>query len=243
MRRPPLLVKPLLRKLPRPRRRLLRKHLFHGYARSPPSSTRSRAQGACRQTGGRRDRRSARRTSPRSARTGCRRTRADAASCRRAASPRPSAPEVPIPRLQPVPHGQDSIVRRPPPPTTSASASPGPSTGMPGRPGVAPRPGQALPGQGGKGPVAPAPRGNGPLNAARTAPARGQRPLPSARPRGAPVGPRPGVPANPDDAPAPSAGGRPGDRSVATKTRRPRKKTAKKNCCSKKSGSARRRVA
>ena len=128
---------------------------------------------------------------------------------------RPAASDAPIPRLQPVPQGQSSI-RRPPPPQTAASASPGPSTGMPGRPGVAPRPGQAMPGQGGKGPVAPAQRGNGPL----TPPRRGNgpfRPLgPGAGPGGPrPMGPggaRPGQPPSATDAPAPSSGGRPGDR-------------------------------
>ncbi|MGA8534779.1 MAG: translation initiation factor IF-2 [Candidatus Tumulicola sp.] len=114
-----------------------------------------------------------------------------------------------IPQLRPVPSGQSSIVRRPPPPpTTTASASPGPQTGLPGRPGVAPRPGQAMPGQGGKIPsvavrpavapsvVAPPRRhaGNGPFR---------------------PIGPgqRPGLGVTPTDMPTPSAGGgRPGDR-------------------------------
>ncbi|HUN29841.1 MAG TPA: translation initiation factor IF-2 [Alphaproteobacteria bacterium] len=127
--------------------------------------------------------------------------------------PRPAPSDAPIPRLQPVPHGQDSIVRRPPPPppTTSASASPGPSTGVPGRPGVAPRPGQALPGQGGKGPVAPV-RGNGPLTPPGQRRPAGNGPFRPLAPGARPAGPRPGVPSNPNDAPAPSAGGRPGDR-------------------------------
>ncbi len=120
-----------------------------------------------------------------------------------------SAPEA-IPQLRPVPSGQSSIVRRAaPPPTTSASASPGPAVGLPGRPGVAPRPGQALPGQIGKAPgnVRPGPQapvapprrhaGNGPF-----------RPLgPAARPEV-----RQGAMVAPGDGPAPSAGGRPGDR-------------------------------
>jgi translation initiation factor IF-2 len=128
---------------------------------------------------------------------------------------RPAASEVPIPQLKPVPAGQSSIARRPPPPTTSASASPGPSTGVPGRPGVAPRPGQALPGQGGKGPVAPAQRGNGPLTPPGARRPAGNGPFrPLAPPPGGarPMGPRPGVPSSATDAPAPSAGGRPGDR-------------------------------
>jgi translation initiation factor IF-2 len=115
-----------------------------------------------------------------------------------------------------VPSGQSSVLppRRPaPPPTTSASASPGPQTGLPGRPGVAPRPGQpgaAAPPQPGQPRVpqpgrliSPAPQrrpqGNGPF-----------RPL--TPPGNRPFTPRPGVPAA-TDAPAPSSGGRPGDRT------------------------------
>jgi translation initiation factor IF-2 len=142
--------------------------------------------------------------------------------------PRPVVSDAPIPRLQPVPHGQDSIVRRAPPPTTSASASPGPSTGVPGRPGVAPRPGQALPGQGGKGPVAPAPRGNGPLNPPGQRRPAGNGPFRPLAPGARPVGPRPGVPANPNDAPAPSAGGRPGDRSRSHEDKAAAKKDREK---------------
>ena len=142
--------------------------------------------------------------------------------------PRPVVSDVPIPRLQPVPHGQDSIVRRPPPPTTSASASPGPSTGVPGRPGVAPRPGQALPGQGGKGPVAPPARGNGPLNPPAQRRPAGNGPFRPLAPGARPAGPRPGVPANPNDAPAPSAGGRPGDRSRSHEDKAAAKKDREK---------------
>jgi translation initiation factor IF-2 len=128
---------------------------------------------------------------------------------------RPIAKPVPevIPQLRPVPSGQSSVARRqPPPPTTTASASPGPQTGLPGRPGVAPRPGQALPGQGGKTAVAPVrpsivqqsvaapPRrhaGNGPF-----------RPMvPGQRPG------HPGLTVTATEMPTPSAGGgRPGDR-------------------------------
>ena len=104
-------------------------------------------------------------------------------------APRPAGEPMPIPRLRPVPHGQASIVppRRPaPPPTTAASASPSaPPPGM--QPGGAGRPGA---------PAARRPMGNGPF-----------RPLaPGTRPAGAP-----GTPA-PTDAPAPSSGGRPGDK-------------------------------
>ncbi len=126
---------------------------------------------------------------------------------------RPAAADAPIPRLQPVPDGQPSIARRAPAPTTSASASPGPSTGVPGRPGVAPRPGQALPGQGGKGPVGPAQRGNGPLTPPGQRRPAGNGPFRPLAPGSRPMGPRPGGPPSPTDAPAPSSGaGRPGDR-------------------------------
>ncbi len=126
--------------------------------------------------------------------------------------PRPVVSDAPIPRLQPVPHGQDSIVRRPPAPTTSASASPGPSTGVPGRPGVAPRPGQALPGQGGKGPVAPARPTNGPLTPPGQRRPAGNGPFRPLAPGSRPMGPRPAGPSA-TDSPAPSSGGgRPGDR-------------------------------
>jgi translation initiation factor IF-2 len=133
--------------------------------------------------------------------------------------PRPSVSEQPIPRLRPVPAGQSSIARpRPPAPTTTASASPGPQTGLPGRPGVAPRPGQAMPGQGGKGqpqqrprpaatttaapPATPGQRrhaGNGPFRPLNPA----ARPAPGGRPLNGPTA---------TEAPAPSTGGRPGDR-------------------------------
>jgi len=153
---------------------------------------------------------------------------APAAAAPRASTPPPAAPRPvrpaprpvtndPIFQLRPVPAGQSSVRRPAPPPTTTASASPGPQTGMPGRPGVAPRPGTALPGQGGKAPIAPSaarpgqiianpgqrrPAGNGPF-----------RPLaPGTRPGGPP---RPGAP-SPTEAPSPSAGGRPGDSRFRT---------------------------
>ena len=125
----------------------------------------------------------------------------------RRAAPKPAS----VPQLRPVPSGQASVTRRPPPPTTGASASPGPQTGMPGKPGVAPRPGEAMPGQGGKSApvpgriISPPPRpaspqrhvaGNGPFRPA-AAPAR-----PGARPAVAPT-----------ETPTPSTGSRPGDRT------------------------------
>jgi translation initiation factor IF-2 len=132
--------------------------------------------------------------------------------------PRPAVRPAPkpaenIPQLRPVPSGQPSISRRqPPPPTTGVSASPGPQTGLPGRPGVAPRPGEVIPGQAAKTGVSP-----GRIVApARTGPPGGRRPsgngpfrpiAPGTRP-----GPsRPGAP--PADAPTPSTGGRPGERT------------------------------
>ncbi len=124
---------------------------------------------------------------------------------RRAPAARPAAES--IPQLRPVPAGQPSIVRRPPPPTTAASASPGPRSGLPGRPGVAPRPGEAMPGQGGKG--AP-PRASAPGVITPTRRPAGNGPF---RPMGPGLRPgpvRPGTGAT--EGPAPSAGGRPGDR-------------------------------
>ncbi len=128
---------------------------------------------------------------------------------------RPVKPQAhePLIQLRPVPSGQPSVVKRSvaPPPATSASASPGPQTGLPGRPGVAPRPGEVMPGQGGKaagmpprGTPAPRPMppprrqsGNGPFRPL----APGARPAPG-RPGGGPS----------TEAPTPSSGARPGDR-------------------------------
>ncbi|MBV8602273.1 MAG: translation initiation factor IF-2 [Candidatus Eremiobacteraeota bacterium] len=131
---------------------------------------------------------------------------------------RPSAPpEAPIPQLRPVPRGQTSIAPPAAPPGQQrnghgpTSAAPGPQVGLPGRPGVAPRPGQpGFPGQGYQArplqqpqprPGAPAgrprPAGNGPF-----------RPLP---PGPRPMGPRPGgQPLTPAGGPTPSGGARDG---------------------------------
>jgi translation initiation factor IF-2 len=120
-----------------------------------------------------------------------------------------TAPES-IPQLRPVPTGQPSVVKRQaPPPTTAASASPGPRTGLPGRPGVAPRPGEALPGQGGKGATAP-PRAASPGLIAPPRRPAGNGPF---RPMTPGLRPGPGRAGVMPDAPAPSAGGRPGDRT------------------------------
>ncbi len=116
-----------------------------------------------------------------------------------------------IPQLRRVPSGQPSVTRRAaPPPTTAASASPGPQTGLPGRPGVAPRPGEAMPGQGGKGGPVP-----GRLIApARAVPPQQRRPAGNGpfRPISPGTRPAPGRPGAPGEMPAPSTGGRPGDR-------------------------------
>ena len=141
-------------------------------------------------------------------------------------SPAPRPASEPIFQLRPVPAGQPSVQKRqaPPPAATAASASPGPRTGLPGRPGVAPRPGEVMPGQGGKGTGAPArgpiaprplppprrPAGNGPFRPMTP----GNRPMPG-RPGGGPV----------TEAPTPSSGARPGDRARSHEE----KATAKKD--------------
>jgi translation initiation factor IF-2 len=148
-------------------------------------------------------------------------------------APAPAAParvvqkqpvHEPIPQLRPVPAGQSSIVppRQAPPPTTSVSASPGPRTGLPGRPGVAPRPGQALPGQGGKVPAATRGVTSAPGTPGRRAGNGPFRPLaPGLRPGAA----RPPVAA---ETPAPSTGGRPGDRTRTHEDRAAAKKDREK---------------
>lgn len=140
----------------------------------------------------------------------------------------PAGPEPSIPLLRPVPRGQSSVAppRRqdpPPPPATPASAAPGPSVGIPGRPGVSPRPGQpGLPGQGyqpRQGVPLTQPSGPKPPGA----PARPSRPMtngpfrPLTPPANRPFGPRSGPPQVPlpGQSPAPSSGekgGRSGDR-------------------------------
>jgi translation initiation factor IF-2 len=137
---------------------------------------------------------------------------------------RPAAPPEPVVQLRPVPAGKQSVIKRPaPPPTTGASASPGPQTGLPGRPGVAPRPGEVMPGQ--KGPGAPA------------RPAAGPRPMaPGRRPSGngpfrplTPGRPAPGRPGGAGtEAPAPSSGARPGDRARSHEDKAAAKKDREK---------------
>jgi len=161
---------------------------------------------------------------------------------------RPQVPaagtDMPIPMLKPVPAGRSTIAPAPRPQVSepgngaAGSAGPGPQVGLPGRPGVAPRPGQlGVPGQGYR-----APQGG-----ALTPPRPGAAPPPTRRPAGngpfrpltPPAGPRPftprppGAPGTPLTAPgggpAPSSGGPrgpqgprgrgPGDRSGAKKDR------------------------
>jgi translation initiation factor IF-2 len=119
-------------------------------------------------------------------------------------------PPESIPQLRPVPASQPSAARRQaPPPTTAASASPGPQSGLPGRPGVAPRPGEAMPGQGGKG--APAVRAAAPGLAPPVRRPAGNGPFRPMTPGVRQAPGRPGAIAS--DLPAPSAGARPGDRA------------------------------
>ena len=135
--------------------------------------------------------------------------------------PPPKAPDVPMVTLRPVPAGQASIVKprpvvRPPdaPPAGPNSAAPGPQTGIPGRPGVAPRPGQGVPGQGyQQRPLTP-PNPNAPgvpMASRPTRPASNGpfRPLTPPGPR--PFTPRPpgavgNGPTTPGQGPSPSSG-------------------------------------
>ena len=153
--------------------------------------------------------------------------------------PRPAQPleSAPMPTLRPVPAGRSSIVQpRPPVPQSPAapnanSAGPGPANGIPGRPGVAPRPGssagsatyQQRPApSGAAGTVNPPAGANG--VAGTSVP--GRRPMSNGpfRPL-TPPGPRPFTPRPPGAAPTPGApgaqgpapssgggGGRPGGR-------------------------------
>jgi translation initiation factor IF-2 len=138
---------------------------------------------------------------------------------------RPVNPNEPVPTLRPVPAGQTSI--RPPRPPQGPMTQPVAANGqVPGRPGVAPRPGQGGPGQYQQTrPAASGPPG-APGAPAAGAPPQGRRPagngafraIPGAtagpRPFG---GPRPGGPAGngpitPGQGPMPSSGGGPGAR-------------------------------
>jgi len=155
----------------------------------------------------------------------------------RPAAPRPPQPppppEAPMPTLRPVPKGQSSISppRPQPRPQNPNSAAPGPQNGIPGRPGVAPRPGQGLPGQGYQQrsgvPGVPGVPQNGAAGGAAPNNAAGRRPAGNGpfRPLTPPGGNGRFVPRPPGSAPAPGApaaqgpspssgsgGGRPGAR-------------------------------
>jgi translation initiation factor IF-2 len=139
--------------------------------------------------------------------------------------PRRPLPTEPSPMLRPVPAGQSSIVApRPVPrvdPQNPNTGVPGQNVGIPGRPGVAPRPGTGLPGQGYQprpgqpgapgvpgapgAPMQRRPAGNGPFRPLPGGPA--PRPF---TPR--PPGSGPAAPINPGAGPSPSSGGRPGQR-------------------------------
>jgi translation initiation factor IF-2 len=151
---------------------------------------------------------------------------------------RPVAPSEPIQQLQPVPSGQASI--RPPRAPQRPLSAPGQGNGqIPGRPGVAPRPGQGVPGQyqqarppapaapGAPGapaapnaavPGAPAsrrPAGNGAFRAIPGATA-GPRPFGGGRP-GIPAGNGPITPGGPTPSSGGGPGGRPGNRGRGTR--------------------------
>jgi translation initiation factor IF-2 len=140
---------------------------------------------------------------------------------------RPISPTDPVPQLRPVPAGQSSIVQpRPIAPQAPNSASPnGAGGGIPGRPGVAPRPGMGVPGQGyqpprpGQAPLAGAPNGAPVRRPAGNGPFR---PLPGGTAPPRPFVPRTGggpAPLIPGQGPSPSSGpsggGRPGQRPSA----------------------------
>jgi len=140
-------------------------------------------------------------------------------------------PDAPIPQLRPVPTGRSSVVARPPTaeqaPGVAASAIPGPSVGIPGRPGVVPRPGQpGFPGQGYQ------PRQAGP---AGVAPQPGQT-IPARRPSGngpfRPLAPRPFTPRPMPTGPAGTQGPTPssgGTRGAAPRGRDREDAAAKKD--------------
>jgi translation initiation factor IF-2 len=152
--------------------------------------------------------------------------------------PRPAAPSEPVQQLQPVPSGQASI--RPPRTPQRPLSAPGQGNGqIPGRPGVAPRPGQGVPGQyqqarppatgapaAPSAPVAPnaavpgapvarRPAGNGAFRAIPGATA-GPRPFGGGRP-GIPAGNGPITPGGPTPSSGGGPGGRPGNRGRGTR--------------------------
>jgi translation initiation factor IF-2 len=137
--------------------------------------------------------------------------------------PRRPLPDESAPTLRPVPAGQSSIVA-PRPVQNPNSASPGQNVGIPGRPGVAPRPGTGLPGQGYQprpgqpgmpgpqgapgAPIQRRPAGNGAFRALPGGPA--PRPFTPRPPGSGPTPLTPGIgPSNPSSG---GQGGRPGQR-------------------------------
>jgi translation initiation factor IF-2 len=134
----------------------------------------------------------------------------------------PIEPSEPVPTLRPVPAGQASV-RPPRPPARPLGAPPTGNGQIPGRPGVAPRPGQGTPGQyqpprptappgaitgtpGAPGaPVGRRPAGNG---AFRAIPGGTAGPRPFGGPR--PGGPAGNGPITPGSGPMPSSGGQGG---------------------------------
>jgi translation initiation factor IF-2 len=126
----------------------------------------------------------------------------------------------PVPTLRPVPAGRSTIAQpqRPAPvegtpPGVAASADPGPQTGLPGRPGVAPRPGQpGFPGQGyqvrpgAPGQVAPGARPGAPGAPGNRRPVGNGPFRPLAPPPGG-AGPRPFTPRPGGNSPNPGAPG------------------------------------
>jgi translation initiation factor IF-2 len=139
---------------------------------------------------------------------------------------RPFNPDEVQPMLRPVPAGQASIVAPRPAPVNPNSASPNGGGGIPGRPGVAPRPGMGVPGQGyqvrpGQPPVPGQPVNGAPVR--RPAGNGVFRALPGGTAAPRPFTPRPGggpgTPLTPGQGPSPSSGpsggGRPGQRGNA----------------------------
>jgi hypothetical protein len=130
---------------------------------------------------------------------------------------RPFNPNEIAPMLRPVPAGQSSIAQPRPVLVSPNSASPNGNGGIPGRPGVAPRPGIGVPGQG-----------------YQQRP--GQPPAPGQPVSGAPVRRPAGngvfraLPGGTAAVPVSAA-----TRAIATS----RRKTARRRCCSRSSVSAR----
>jgi translation initiation factor IF-2 len=142
---------------------------------------------------------------------------------------RPFNPDEIQPMLRPVPAGQASIAQPRPAPVNPNSASPNTNGtgGIPGRPGVAPRPGMGVPGQGYQQRPGQPPVPGQPVNGAPVRRPAGNgvfRALPGGTAAPRPFNPRPGgggpgTPLTPGQGPSPSSGpsggGRPGQRGNA----------------------------